>query len=375
MPALVLCRLLMKAGVPQLCPVLLIVSLLGGCASSAPPLPPSLELPAPVNDLQAVRKGSRVSLTWTVPAQTTDRANIRQYGATRICRSAEAAMKACGTPLATVPPPTAAPQGKHAAKSIPEKVTTAYIDNAAASPGAQPGDEATYAVEVLNRYGRSAGLSNQVHVPVYPALPPPDDFRAEVAAEGVKLTWACSVALAHFPNVQYRLRVRRSPAGSADSTLAVEPDLIDCHVPVFDQAFEWEKTYDYRAAAVIVVSEPGKPQIEIESDDAPAVRVVAHDVFPPAVPSGLQAVFSGAGQQEFIDLVWSPSTAADFAGYNVYRHEEGSEPVKLNAEPIKTPAYRDSAVQPGKKYFYSVSAVDVRGNESARSEEANEGVP
>lgn len=68
-------------------------------------------------------------------------------------------------------------------------------------------------------------------------------------------------------------------------------------------------------------------------------------------------------------------TDVDLDGYNIYRHEEGARPVKVNAEPVKTPAYRDAAVVSGKNYFYSVSAVDVRGNESARSEETSETVP
>jgi fibronectin type 3 domain-containing protein len=89
----------------------------------------------------------------------------------------------------------------------------------------------------------------------------------------------------------------------------------------------------------------------------------------------LQAVFSGPGQKPFIDLVWAPVMDADLAGYNVYRREEGSPSEKLNAELVKTPAYRDEHVTGGKKYFYSVSAVDVRGNESAKSEEAGEKVP
>jgi fibronectin type 3 domain-containing protein len=50
-------------------------------------------------------------------------------------------------------------------------------------------------------------------------------------------------------------------------------------------------------------------------------------------------------------------------------------PVKVNTEPIRMPAFRDVQVVSGKKYFYSVSAMDQRGNESARSEEASESVP
>ena len=115
--------------------------------------------------------------------------------------------------------------------------------------------------------------------------------------------------------------------------------------------------------------------MSIEGDDTPEVKVFADDVFPPAVPSGLQAVFSGPGQQPFIDLIWAPVPDADLDGYNVYRHEEGGTPVKVNSELVKMPAYRDVQVVSGKRYFYSVSAVDLRGNESKRSEEASESVP
>ncbi len=126
---------------------------------------------------------------------------------------------------------------------------------------------------------------------------------------------------------------------------------------------------------VSVVETPGKPAIEVEGDDTQEVKVFAHDIFPPAVPTGLQAVFSGPGQEPFIDLIWAPVTDADLAGYNVYRHEAGAAGVKLNSEPVKAPAFRDMQVVSGKTYFYSVSAVDLRGNESARSEEAGETVP
>jgi fibronectin type 3 domain-containing protein len=103
--------------------------------------------------------------------------------------------------------------------------------------------------------------------------------------------------------------------------------------------------------------------------------VIAHDIFPPSVPAGLQAAYSGEGQKPFIDLVWAPVTNTDLAGYNVYRSEANGSPIKLNSELVKSPAYRDSAVASGKTYTYTVSAVDVRGNESQRSEETSEPVP
>ena len=122
-------------------------------------------------------------------------------------------------------------------------------------------------------------------------------------------------------------------------------------------------------------SRDNKPELQVEGDDTPEVKVFADDVFPPTVPSGLQAVFSGPGQKTVHRSGVGPCTDVDLAGYNVYRHEDGTTRSKVNDHPLKTPAYRDSSVASGKTYFYSVSAVDVRGNESARSEEASETVP
>ena len=89
----------------------------------------------------------------------------------------------------------------------------------------------------------------------------------------------------------------------------------------------------------------------------------------------MQAVFSNVGQKPFIDLTWAPNVEGDLAGYNVFRWVKGVEPKKLNQQLIQTPSYRDENIEPGQAYFYAVSAVDLRGNESPRSTTANETVP
>jgi len=351
-----------------------------GCASGGPPQPPSLELPVPVNDLHAVRKGDRVYLSWTVPTQTTDQEGIRHAGPTLVCRGREQELLACGTAVATMPTPlpepgAKAPRGPTKAAVAPKRTAT-YTDTLPAPANVQPTDKITYAVEAENEHDRSAGLSNQVRVPLFPAMPPPANFAATVTAEGVRFSWACPAAGPPSSDIQYRLRVYRRAEGVEADTIAAETNLMDCQgPPVLDETFEWEKTYEYRATVVTVVSPPGQTELKIEGDDTPRAQVFAHDIFPPAIPDGLQAVFSGVGQKPFVDLIWSPDNDADLAGYNVYRHEEGGTAVKLNSELVKTPAYRDAAVERGKRYYYAVSAVDLRGNESGRSAEANEMVP
>jgi len=280
-------------------------------------------------------------------------------------------MKDCGNPVGQVQPPPRLTQPSRAPQGEPQ----VFADTLPPSIQEQnPTGDITYAVEVLNRDGRSAGLSNRVQVAAVPTLPPPPDFHADLAASGVEFTWTNTETSAP-PGIQHRYRIYRRDESSgkdaiASEVLIGEADLMRTQ----DSSFEWEKTYLYRITSVSILTRPGG-EAQVEGDDSPTVRIVAHDTFPPAVPAGLQAVYSGEGQKPFVDLIWAPVTDADLAGYNVYRREAESAPAKLNSELVKSPSYRDGAVASGKTYYYSVSAVDVRGNESARSEEANETVP
>ena len=363
-------------------------AVLVACGAPGVPIPPTLELARPVSDLHAARKGDNVYLVWTVPARTTDRQTVRHPGPTRICRSLKIELRDCEKPVAEIPasrfPSPRIETGKGATAT---KVQANYTDTLPSGlENEDPTAELTYAVSVLNDSGRSAGLSNLVKVLSAPTLPPPEHFSAQVESDGVLLAWDCPQAadVEANPAISHRLRIYRrelypSKQAKQNDTRAGEVNFASCAqnqpAQFLDQSFEWEKRYDYHATVVTVVSQTGAAEAEVEGDDTPAIQVFAHDVFPPAAPTGLQAVFSGVGQAPFVDLVWSPDSEADLAGYNVYRHEEGAQPVKLNAEPVKAPAYRDPNVQSGKKYFYAVSAVDEHGNESSRSEEAGEQVP
>ncbi|MGD0417293.1 MAG: hypothetical protein ABSA80_18185 [Terriglobales bacterium] len=359
--------------------------LLASCAQTGPPLPPSLELPRPPTDLRASRKGNRVTLSWSEPTLTTDRQSVRYLGPTLVCRSLESAISECGNPAAMLPAPPAAPQKSTAAHSAPKKsgaqrpAPQTYTDTLPANMQTQdPATEIIYAVQILNRSARGAGLSNRVHVPAIVTLPPPGDLAAELTGDGVVITWT-SAGETQNPSLQFRYRIYRRDEASGKDAIAGEVPLGEPGPAHFtDSSFDWERTYLYRITAVSIVKRPDS-EVQVEGDDTPPVRVVAHDVFPPAVPAGLQAAYSGEGQKPFIDLIWAPVTNADLAGYNVFRSEstgaEVTTRVKLNSDLLKSPSYRDSAVASGKTYTYSVSAVDVRGNESQRSEETSEPVP
>ena len=376
---------------------------LAGCAAPSPPLPPSLELPTPVTDLQALRKGNNVVLTWTLPQQTTDGEGIRFLGPTRICRTllnaqdgtrdpTKGKLTNCGTPAAELASSQLDTAKEKPASNTPQRVSGCYKDPLPADWMSDPQASVLYAIESLNTNHRSAGLSNQVGVSAASTEPPPTDFTAQLSAQGVMLTW--TGPLLSIPGgdgtPHHFYRVFRSTAGASQPTLVGEIQQgTQSQMRLVDNTFVWEKTYEYSVNVTTRIATgtphacPGessplpacKDYVDVEGEDSAPATVVAHDTFPPAIPTALQAVFSGAGQKPFIDLTWNANTDADLTGYSVYRREGIGQPARINTELVKAPAFRDVNVASGKTYFYSVAAVDARGNESARSEAASETVP
>jgi hypothetical protein len=361
--------------------------IVAGCGKPAPPLPPSLELPKPVADLHAFRKGSKVTLTWSVPSRTTEGETVRYLGPTRICRGLVPDPHQCAkvgevAPAQLGPKPLARIKKRNTGKGkkrnktdADDRVQATYVD--VLTPDLQNQNAtalATYSVETLNEGQRSAGLSNPVQVALAPTLPAPTNLQAQPSANGVTIAWTSVARGPSSPGLDFSYRIYRREQGTSNDNVAGEVPLADSpEVSFTDHGFEWNKTYEYRVTVVTTIA--GASPTQVEGDDSTPATVTARDVYPPSVPNGVQAVFSGVGQQPFVDLTWIPSTEADLAGYNIYRHEEGQTPVRINTQPVTSPAFRDSNVVSGKKYFYSVSAIDARGNESDRSAEANESIP
>jgi len=174
--------------------------LLAGCAQTGPPLPPSLELPKPPADLRASRKGNRVTLTWSEPTLTTDRQSVRisvrRRSAAVSIRKSQPAEIPRHVASAAVTAPSRAAKKMAAAKPATEKSNSprpapqVYVDTLPESLLREDASaEITYAVEILNRNARSAGLSNRVHVPAAATLPRPGDLTAQLTGDGVTLHW------------------------------------------------------------------------------------------------------------------------------------------------------------------------------------------
>jgi hypothetical protein len=343
------------------------LALLSSCATPGAPMPPSLQLPRPVEDLNYARKGARVVLSWTPPSQTTEHLGLKHPGVTYICRSVNRyPVNTCEMVKRLTPDEVAHVTDKKRELAIYEDVLPADLINT--------GSFATYSIDVFNDRGRTAGISNQLRVPLAPTLPAPQDLRVTVTPQGPTLQWTASPhpTLANTVFI-YRVMRRLQGVPNFNQVQDVRADVAGLQ-SLLDSGFEWEKQYDYKLVPVTEITQ-GSANIEVEGEDSPVVTIVAKDVFPPAKPTDVQAVFSSVGQKPFIDLTWTPNTETDLAGYDIYRHEANAEPVKINAQPVKAPSFRDDNVKPGTKYFYSVVATDLRGNQSPRSSETSEQVP
>lgn len=98
-------------------------------------------------------------------------------------------------------------------------------------------------------------------------------------------------------------------------------------------------------------------------------NVVRHDWTIDSAPPATPPQPTGGIEGDNIRLTWSPSPDPDLEGYNVYRAFQQPGPYALlTAQPVHDAEFVDTTVPEGTpSVWYRVTAVDVRGNESAQS--------
>jgi hypothetical protein len=341
-----------------------------GCGTPGAPQPPSLNLPSPVADLAANRAGNQVTLTWTMPKRNTDKLLLNGNVAVRICRKEDTSRcDATGGELAFAP----------GAKGL-------FSETLPAALATGPPRPLGYFVELENRNGRSAGLSNAAHVLAGMAPAPVAGLSAEVRKQGVVLHWTTATEQKSVVVRLHRRLLNPPVAKPHEGLLAPQPESVleDLLVEdgahsgrALDKNIRFGQSYEYRVQRVARVTVDGRA-LELDGELSAPVRVAALDRFPPDVPTDLAAVatLGEDGGETAIDLSWQPVTDTNLAGYIVYRREGEAAWQRISpAEPLLPPAFHDAEVEPGHTYRYAVSALAQNGHESARSAETEETVP
>ncbi len=340
-------------------------AVIAGCGTPGAPQPPSLNLPERVTDLSAVRAGNRVLLNWTMPRRNTDKLILNGEIAVRVCRVEVAGTCADAGTLLAAP-------GKDAtwAEMLPQPLA----DGTAR--------ELRYFVELKNKKGRSAGLSNGSMVLAGAAPPPVEGLTVEMQKAGAVVHWSLA-------DPEDAVRLQRTlltppPATKNEGPLAPEAEPVEQRLLIDDAAqgqaldknIRFGNAYTYRAQRVRRVTVDGQT-LELDGALSSPVTFEAKDLFPPAVPTGLVAVATrrGNGRAASIDLSWEADGESDVAGYVVYRRDGDGAWERISpAQPVVGPAFHDAQVQAGHTYRYAVSAVDEGGHESERSKETLESV-
>ncbi len=310
-----------------------------GCGVRGAPLPPLLDIPQPA-EMRGMQRGDRVWLAWRTPARTTEGATVRpkKLGPVEVYRAVLPGLRA-----------EVSPQEFQAAASRVASLPALQEQYNEPVPDGRVGSTAAYAVRLLNRRSDSAGFSNIAAVPLLAALPAPAKIRLQVTEREILLEWPPVPGAAAYH--LYRAK------GEGPWELAAQPAQ-PAHA---DAPFDYGRDYRYLVRAVTI-----QGTFRAESPDSPIAFIRPEDLFPPQVPADLTTLLEPTAPPA-VQLSWKPNLEPDLAGYNLFRSENGGPPRQLNKDLLVSPTFQDATTRPGTTYSYAVSAVDRKGNESARS--------
>lgn len=352
------------------------ILLAGGCGAPGQPVPPSPLVAVAISDVAARQAGDGVELAFSLPARSVSGEKLTAPPAVEIVRGSWKANGALD------------PQSFRVVYTIPGALVPNYLSAgrvrftdpiSPAETKEHPG--ATYAYLIRTRLSkkRASADSNVVKARLFPVPQPISSVQFQVAETAVNLAWSAPTEtsagdpLATISGYHvYRGEIdprSPAPAGKDLSGIPWLSPLTFLGRPTTnrysDTQFEFGKTYVYVVRTVI--SADGN---EIESDNSASVTVTPLDTFPPAAPQDVvAAVLPGTEPSTFVvELSWSINLETDFAGYRVYRSEQQGERGQLvTPDLLPTPAFPDNSVATGHRYWYSVTALDRAGNESAPS--------
>jgi hypothetical protein len=348
-----------------------------GCGAPGEPVPPAPTVPVAITGLAAHQAGDGVQLAFALPTTTVTGDRLSEPPAVEILR---------GGPK---------PDGSADVKSfrVVYTIPGALVENYRAADGriiftdpiapeetkARPGGTVSYAVRTRASQKRASADSNVVSLRVFPVPTPIASVAARVTESAVELSWTgpSGTAAGEPINKISSYQIYRSeihPSTTAPQTQEFPQGKPELNATLLassetesfrDTSFVFDHTYVYIVRSVIQVD--GN---DLESSDSQPVTVTPRDTFPPAAPQGLvAAVLPGLAPGTFVvDLSWSINLETDLAGYRVYRSEqEGTRGQLVTTDSLPAPAVRDTSVEPGRRYWYTVTAVDRAGNESPPS--------
>ena len=368
--------------------------LAAGCASPGDPTPrQSPVIPQAVQDLTASQQGDQVVLRFTLPDQSVRNEPLPAPPAIDIYRGA---VENQGQPVGAVSTRLVYTIPGEMAQSYNENGWIVYHERIEPQELVRAGSatsERVYLVRTRVERSRASTESNRVLLAIHPPPPPVAMVRArlirtnaEPPSLAVVLEWP-----GNDNSVYYLYRAEIVPNGVVSSStdraqtttqapfvkigeVRTSQNANDPITQYQDSKVEFGHRYMYVVRSVL---EFIGPYIVTSADSQPTLITVAETV-PPAAPEELQAVLIPATPPEpaSVSLSWAIAQETNVTGYVVYRSEqEGDRGARLNDRLLGSPTYRDRAVEAGRHYFYTVTAVNSAGMESAPSTAVEAQIP
>jgi hypothetical protein len=350
---------------------LLLFIALSGCGKRRPPLPPLERVQQRTELLSGVQRGNQVILSWPAPQRNAPDSSVQSIRRIDVYRLAEKP----GAPL---------PLTEEEFSSRSTLIGSVTYDQIKAA-----GQELTYtdtlelageptrlryAVRYVNAAGQRAAFSNFLKIePAARIAQAPTLTKKDEAENGITITWqppAANIDGSTPANLLgYNVyRMDESQTEISPTPLNTAPV---AGTQYTDKDFEFGQNYRYVVRSVSL----GTEGAQVESLNSNALPVSPRDIFPPSAPSLLPPGAAPGG----ISLFFPANPEPDVVGYNIYRSTDENLPkdrwTKLNSTPLTRTTFLDENVEPGKRYYYYLIAIDKAGNVSAPSEVVSEVVP
>jgi hypothetical protein len=338
------------------------------CGKRKPPIPPRERVLQRV-ELSGFQRGNQVVLSWKMPARNAPKADLLNVSRIDIYRLVE-----------PVSSPIQLSEEEFANRSTliaAFNVTDAdfglqNISHRDELEFAGQGARLRYAIRFVNASGQRAGFSNVLLIePTSAIASGPGELEARVSQTAISLSWQPPSANidGSTPASIIGYNIYRSESEKVPAVLLNKTPVDSSSFE--DSTFDFGKEYFYFVRAVSSGTAAGP----VESSESNIVKVQPTDTFAPSPPSAITV----AAAPGTISIFFAINPEADIAGYRVYRSLDSTLPnsewTLLTPQLLTANTFQDSRVEPGKTYYYFVTAVDRAGNVSKPSELASETAP
>lgn len=344
-----------------------------GCGKRRPPLPPIESVQQRTELLSGAQRGNQVILSWPAPRRNAPDSSVQSIRRIDVYRLAE-------KPNAPLP----LTEDEFSAKStLIGSVTYEQIQNAGETLtyidrlelAGQP-TRLRYAINYVNAAGQRAAFSNFLLIEPAARIAQPPSIIAtgkENTEEGVVIRWQPPAANidGSTPLNLLGYNIYRIDESQTDSGQTPINNALLTATEYVDKSARFGETYRYVVRSVSL----GTEGAQVESLNSNILAVPRPDTFAPSAPSALSIV-AAPGR---ISIFFAANPEPDVAGYNIYRSIDENLAkerwTKLNNTLLTRTTFQDERVEPGKRYYYYLIAVDQAGNISTASEVVSEVVP